>query len=409
MAKSILNSGVWLLTGLIAFGATAQAAPPVNDNTKINRVNRRAGALALVTVLTLLLAAPAARADTIYNLADEIATGCVPRFARTYVMDIPDLNFLGTFTEPSTLQHNVDGDNALLLAVIKSLSAGFKVEVHMSDKKSCVVPDIIPTDCETPSTYECFSSWSGTLEVVDHPISENLGAVYSLTGTGEFLFGDGAFIFHTMLGARGEFSLQLDDPARFPNLPADPLPGDLRFILTSAAAAIPRADESVIGTWDGTLDCVGQTGQTNLGSTNDTSSDATLLMAAGAAKLGETTYCVNLPASADGSTSEGLLASPETFDPKGFVKVDGDTLKLRLLRSAGHMDNIDFCKGEFTRTDPANPGVVVPTGCDTTGALLNNAEVEELCDTVICGPGTICENTELIADGGNGVVVRCRF
>lgn len=132
------------------------------------------------------------------------------------------------------------------------------------------------------------------------------------------------------------------------------------------------------------------------------------------------TYCVNIPGSLDGASVEGQLAVPTTFEPQGYVKSDGTTLKLRLLRPAAvAMDGIDFCKGEFTLDPaPAAPNAVVTQVCDTTGAFLPGGNVEEeveerleFCRTVVCRPGTICSSySGQYGDiGSPGSPVRCSF
>ncbi len=397
-------------------------------NTIFKKAMGRTGALAFAAVLPILLTAPATWADTSYEVVDTAETSCIPFFTDRFVMNIPDIPFIGLFSGAASLQENTPSDSTLFSGEVIDVAQGitFSVEVRMSDKESCSVPTIPSPDlCETTSTYGCFSSWSGKLVVLEHPTSENVGAEFSLTGTSELLFGEGAYIFSTRFGVRGTFEAQLDDPVTFTKLPKDPLIGQLRFAIHSAAAVVPRADASVIGTWDGTLDCIGQQGQTDLFSTSDTSTAATLLIAEGGAKLDENTYCVNIPASPNSTSGEGQLASPVTvetinsirqllspasFEPQGYVKYDGSTLKLRLLRSEGQLDNIDFCKGEFTRTSPTHSSFVVSGECDTTGIFLFSVETtKEFCDTVICGPGTICENAGTFGDGGHGSPVVCLF
>ncbi len=402
-------------------------------NTIFKKAMGRTGALAFAAVLPILLAAPATWADTSYEVDDTAEGPCLPPiFTDPFVLNLPDINFRGVLSGAASLQENVPGDSTLFSGEVFNSATGVKisVEVRMSDKESCTVPTIpSPGACENTATYGCFSSWSGKLVILVDPLEDpnfkTVDAEFSLTGTSELLFGEGAYIFSTKFGVRGQFQAQLDDPGSFPGLPDFPLMGELRFVIDSAAAVVPRADASVIGTWDGTLDCIGQQGQTtDLFSTNDTSTAATLLIAQEGAKLGENTYCVNLPVSPAGTSVEGQLASPVTvksiegtrqllspasFEPQGYVKYDGTTLKLRLLRSEGQLDNIDFCKGEFTLMDSTEPSFVVSGECDTTGIFLSVDARVEFCDTVICGPGTICENAETSLSAGHGSPVVCLF
>lgn len=406
---------------------------------------RPAGALALAAVLLILLASPA-RSDIRHFLTDEFSGDCIILGDSVWFVRIPDLTsfgFNGIMKDgPSSLSES--GDTAMLVGVATDPSStiGFDILVRISGRESCVVPDI-PDDsdhCDQPETYVCASSLSGKLVGRSGSIFD--GAVYTLTPrvldpqTGEesvVLFGLGAFQFNASLGVRGEFSAQLDDPVGFPSLPAGPISGDFRFVIDAAVIEIPSASAGVIGTWEGTLDCIGQQGVIQeVVSTSDTSTPATLLIASGGAELKEgvgsnaelngKTYCVNMPASSDGSGNiEGQLASPATLEPQGYVKSDDNTLKLRLLRSAGQMVNIDFCKGEFTRTNSAEPGVVVAGGCGTINEIAPNGctdssvavdtnsdgrvdaflSCEEAyirqCAEVVCGPGTICRQ----ANGGS--------
>ena len=144
------------------------------------------------------------------------------------------------------------------------------------------------------------------------------------------------------------------------------------------------------GTWTGSLDCAGSSGQLEV-SPSDTTTVAILnLTDVGVvginnydADLDGTSLCASIASNPDDPASgEGQLVDPHTLETQAYLKYDGDTMKLRGVTSDGGMGKIELCKGDFVRTSITPP--VVAEACVDRAACQNNCSCNTLCGV---GPG----------------------